>query len=181
MNAMCVSTACCNTRVVELTPTYTPQPPPSCTTQDSRALSEKGRRVSLKGVCPSSYGSVGSLETINGPRAPLDQRRLCAHISACHITPPLRDDRCIDRQHSGNLYDTHCTRLQRSKIFMSTTKMRPTSMQQQQAGLCTAQSFMFHARKSQSPIFSETTRERARFCTTVLELGVSWWELSLVP
>lgn len=53
--------------------------------------------------------------------------------------------------------------------------------------LHTALSFMFHARKSQSPIFSETTRESAslrdQFCTTVLDSGsfpAKWaWYLSL--
>lgn len=88
-----------------------------------------------------------------------------------HPPPPYcEDDRCIDRQYSGNLHGTH-SRETRS----STPKMQPRS----HAGgsLHTALSFMFHARKSQSPIFPETTRERAslrdQVCTTVLELGAS--------
>ncbi|KAK0738373.1 hypothetical protein B0T18DRAFT_245617 [Schizothecium vesticola] len=159
MNVICVCLLLEGTRVVELTPTYTPPPPPGCTTQDSRALSEKGRRV--KGVCLSSYGSVDSLETINGPRATTGvEEAVRPSFNMSHQPPhPLRDDRCIDRQHSGNLHGTHST---------STAEKQDLHIDPQDAAAGgSLHSPEFHVSRPQvtiSNILRDNTRERTILC-----------------
>lgn len=87
-----------------------------------------------------------------------EARRQCTHLSTCHIPPPYReDDRCIDRQHSGNLHGTYST--QRNKQTRSSTpKMQPRKSRR-----VPAHSLEFHVSRLQvtiSNILRNNTRER---------------------
>jgi hypothetical protein len=118
---------------------------------------------------------MDSLETINGPRATTGAEEAVRSSFNMSHPPPVAPTYCemttasIDS--TAGTY-TGCAALQRSKIFMSTTNMRPTCSGRRVPAQPRVSCFTPASHNLQ---YSQRQHERemGQFCGTVLELGVS--------